>query len=115
MASPFQPQQIQRVVLHGTVGADLVLSGKITCADANTANGLKGMVDLSTAMLASGGNKVPPEAAAAIKVVQSLRLEVAGNVINATLTLPGNVLIDAIRMQSQQRNSPFGAKKGFGR
>ncbi len=109
MAFPIQPQQILSAVVHATVGADLVLTGEITCSDANTANGLKGFVDL--AKMAAGGNKVPPQAAAAVQMFQSLRLEVSGSVVNANLIVPGKVLIDAIRQQSQPPPAPFGVKK----
>jgi hypothetical protein len=105
MGPPVQPQQFERVILHGKAEAELALTGKITCRDANTANGLKGWADLMKGFLAAGGNKVPPQAASTVKLFQSLQLEVAGNVVNGKLTVPSSVLIDLIR-QSQQQPPP---------
>lgn len=117
MAGPVQLEKIQSVIVHASVGADMVLSGKIACADAETANGLKGVVDLMSKMMAAGGPagaKLPAEAAAGMQILQSLKLEVAGNVITANLTVPGKVLIDAARQQTQPRPVPFGVKKSGG-
>jgi hypothetical protein len=112
MGLPFQLQQLQRVVLHGSMGADLVLSAKLTCSDANTANGLKGVVDLIKMPKLPTGGKVPPDQAAAMQVMQSLSLVFAGFVLTANLTVPVKVLLDAVRARSQQPNAnPFGVKK----
>jgi Protein of unknown function (DUF1559) len=84
--------------IQADVGNDIRLSAAVVCKDATTADQMKKMADAGLAMakMSAGNPQMPPQAAKAMKILDTLDISNSGAVIRASLTIDVDTILSLI-------------------
>jgi len=84
--------------LQADVGNDIRLQAAVVCKDATTADQMKKMADAGLAMakMSAGNPQMPPQAAKAMKILDTLDVANSGAVVRASLTIDVDTILSLI-------------------
>gem|GEM_PF-2760339 len=84
--------------LQADVGNDVRLKAILICKDSQTADQMKAMADagITMAKMQAGNPNVPPQAAKAMKILDTLDISSSGGAVRANLTLDVDTILDMV-------------------
>jgi hypothetical protein len=104
--APFDPKQIESLVVSAELGSSIDLEAGVFFQDASTASSLKEMIDAQMSTMRQMAAKMPPQAQQMNDILNSLSISRSGRKLSAEVTIPRSVVDQAASFRPPTMPAP---------